>query len=108
MIGRAECKDTNTHVLKFAPKKSNINYSMNRCLCMNAAGHYHDPHREHSYTLEMKRHTERTSTPIDKLLIYCMSTVRENDIGDDAVMIPRLMLNEFKFGTGFISAAKYN
>lgn len=37
-----------------------------------------------------------------------MSTVRENDIGDDAVMIPRLMLNEFKFGTGFISAAKYN
>ncbi len=37
-----------------------------------------------------------------------MSTVRENDIGDDAVMIPELMLNEFKFGTGFICSAKYN
>lgn len=37
-----------------------------------------------------------------------MSTVRENDIGDDAVMIPELMLNEFKFGTGFISSARYS
>ena len=65
MIGRDACKGTNTHLLKFAPKKSNINYPMNRCLCMNAAGYYHDPPREHSNTLEKKRHTERTSTPID-------------------------------------------
>lgn len=65
MIGHGTHKDTNTHLLKFAPKETNIDDSMNRCLHMNAAGYRHDLPSERGNTLEMNRHTERTSTPID-------------------------------------------
>lgn len=99
--------DDIAHLLKFAPKEAHIDNLLNGRLYMNAAGRNHDlPHKQGdpleaslAYGMGIYAHW--------LLPIYCMFTVRESDIVDNAVVITRRMIDEFRCADGWIGIVRY-
>lgn len=74
---------------------------------MNAAGYYHGLPGEQGDPLEASL-AYGTGIYANWLLpIYCMFTVRESDIVDNTVAIPRRMIDEFRCADGWIGIVRY-
>ena len=93
-------KDGIAYLLKFAPKEAYIDDLISGHLYMNAAGYYHGLHGEQGDPLEASMAPGVCLYGYTCLPIYCMYTVRENDIVDNAVKIPIRMIQEFGARTG--------
>ena len=95
------------YLLKFAPKEAYIDDLMGGRLYMNAAGYYHGLAGEQGDPLEASL-TYGMGIDANWLLpIYCMFTVRESDIVDNAVVITRRMIDEFRCADGWIGIVRY-
>ena len=85
-------KDNIAYLLKFAPKEAYIDDLLNGLLYMNAAGYYHGLPGEQGDPLEALMVLPACINGNYRLPIYCMYTVRENDIVDNTVKIPIRMI----------------
>lgn len=94
--------------LKFAPKEAFIEDLLNGRLYMNAAGYYHSLPGEQGDPLEASMAPGVCLYGYTCLPIYCMYTVRENDIVDNAVKIPMRMIQEFGCADGWIGIVQYD
>lgn len=101
-------KDGIAYLLKFAPKEAYIDDLINGCLYMNAAGYYHGLPGEQGDPLEASVAPGACLYRYTSLPIYCMYTVRENDIVDNAVKIPIRMIQEFGCADGWIGIVQYD
>ena len=97
-------KDGIAYLLKFAPKEAYIDDLINGRLYMNAAGYYHGLPGEQGDPLEASMAPGVCLYGYTCLPIYCMYTVRENDIVDNAVKIPTRMIREFGCADGWIGS----
>lgn len=88
------------YLLKFAPQEAYIDDLMNGRLYMNAAGYYHGPPGEQGNPLEASLACGMGIYAHWLLPIYCMYTVRESDIVDNAVVITKRMVEEFRCSDG--------
>lgn len=95
------------YLLKFAPKEAYIDDLINGRLYMNAAGYYHALPGEQGDPLEASVAPGAYIYRYTSLPIYCMYTVRENDIVDNAVKIPIRMIREFGCANGWIGIVQY-
>ena len=93
-------KDGIAYLLKFAPKEAYIDDLINGRLYMNAAGCYHGLPGEQGDPLEASMAPGVCLYGYSCLPIYCMYTVRENDIVDNAVKIPIRIIREFVCANG--------
>ena len=100
MKGSAMLKDNIAYLLKFAPKEAYIEDLLNGHLYMNAAGYYHGLPGEQGDPLEASMAPGVCLCGYTCLPIYCMYTVRKNDIIDNAVKIPMRMIQEFGCADG--------
>ena len=75
---------------------------------MNAAGYYHGLPGEQGDPLEASMAPGVCLYRYTSLPIYCMYTVRENDIVDNAVKIPMRMIQEFGCADGRIGIVQYD
>lgn len=100
--------DAITHLLKFAPKEAYIDDLINGHLYMNAAGYYHGLPGEQGDPLETSMAPGVCLYGYTCQPIYCMHTVRENDIVDNAVKIPMRMIQEFGCADGWIGIVQYD
>ena len=100
-------KDGIAYLLKFAPKEAYIDDLINGHLYMNAAGYYHGLPGEQGDPLEASMAPGACLYRYTCLPIYCMYTVRENDIVDNAVKIPIRMIREFGCANGWIGIVQY-
>ena len=89
--------DDIAYLLKFAPKEAHIDDLINGQLYMNAA----DP-LEVSLTYGMGIYANWL------LPIYCMFAVRKSDIVDNAVVISKRMIKEFRRADGWIGIVRYD
>lgn len=105
--GSAMLKDGITHLLKFAPKEAYIDDLINGRLYMNAAGYYHGLPGEQGDPLEASMAPGACLYRYTCLPIYCMYTVRENDIVGNSVKIPMRMIREFGCTDGWIGIVQY-
>lgn len=96
------------YLLKFAPKEAYIGDLINGRLYMNAAGYYHGLPGEQGDPLEASMAPGVCLYGYTCLPIYCMYTVRENDIVDNAVKIPMRMIQEFGCADGWIGIVQYD
>lgn len=96
------------YLLKFAPKEAFIEDLLNGRLYMNAAGYYHSLPGEQGDPLEASMAPGVCLYGYTCLPIYCMYTVRENDIVDNAVKIPMRMIQEFGCADGWIGIVQYD
>lgn len=96
------------YLLKFAPKEAYIDDLINGHLYMNAAGYYHGLPGEQDDPLEASMAPGVCLYRYTSLPIYCMYTVRENDIVDNAVKIPMRMIQEFGCADGWIGIVQYD
>lgn len=96
------------YLLKFAPKEAFIEDLLNGRLYMNAAGYYHSLPGEQGDPLEASMAPGVCLYGYTCLPIYCMYTVRENDIVDNAVKIPIRMIQEFGCADGWISIVQHD
>lgn len=74
---------------------------------MNAAGCYHGLPGEQGDPLEASMVLPACIYGNYRLPIYCMYTVRENDIVDGSVQIPKRMIREFGCANGWIGIVQY-
>lgn len=88
------------YLLKFAPREAYIDDLINGRLYMNAAGYYHGLPGEQGDPLEASMVLPACIYGNYRLPIYCMYTVRENDIVDGSVQIPMRMIREFGCADG--------
>ncbi len=95
------------YLLKFAPKEAYIEDLLNGHLYMNAAGYYHGLPGEQGDPLEASMAPGVCLYGYTCLPIYCMYTVRKNDIVDNAVKIPIRMIQEFGCADGWIGIVQY-
>lgn len=100
-------KDGIAYLLKFAPKEAYIDDLLNGHLYMNAAGYYHGLPGEQGDPLEASMAPGVCLYGYSCLPIYCMYTVRVNDIVDDTVKIPIRMIQEFGCADGWIGIVQY-
>lgn len=98
---------TIAYLLKFAPKEAYIDDLLKGHLYMNAAGYYHGLPGEQGDPLEASMAPGACLYRYTCLPIYCMYTVRENDIVDNAVKIPIRMIREFGCANGWIGIVQY-
>ena len=101
-------KDGIAYLLKFAPKEAYIDDLINGHLYMNAAGYYHGLPGEQGDPLEASMAPRVCLYRYTSLPIYCMYTVRENDIVDNTVKIPIRMIREFGCADGWIGIVQYD
>ena len=101
-------KDGIAYLLKFAPKEAYIDNLITGRLYMNAAGYYHGLPGEQGDPLEASMAPGVCLYRYTSLPIYCMYTVRENDIVDNAVKIPIRMIQEFGCADGWIGIVQYD
>lgn len=101
-------KDNIAYLLKFAPREAYIDDLINGHLYMNAAGYYHGLPGEQGDPLEASMAPGACLYGYTCLPIYCMYTVRENDIVDNAVKIPIRMIREFGCADGWIGIVQYD
>ena len=106
--GSAMLKDDIAYLLKFAPKEAYIDDLLNGRLYMNAAGYYHGLSGEQGDPLEAFMAPGACLYRNACQPIYCMYTVRENDIVDNAVKIPMRMIQEFGCADGRIGIVQYD
>lgn len=100
--------DDIAYLLKFAPKEALIDDLINEQLHMNAAGYYHDLPGEQGDPLEASL-TYGMGIYANWLFpIYCMFTVRKSDIDDNAVVISKRMIEEFRCAGGWIGIVRYD
>lgn len=100
--------DNIAYLLKFAPREAYINDLINGRLYMNAAGYYHGLPGEQGDPLEASMAPGVCLYGYICLPIYCMYTVREKDIIDNAVKIPIRMIQEFGCADGWIGIVQYD
>lgn len=96
------------YLLKFASKEMYIDDLLNGHLYMNAAGYYHGLPGEQGDPLEASMVLPACIYGNYRLPIYCMYTVRENDIVDGSVQIPKRMILEFGCADGWIGIVRYD
>lgn len=96
------------YLLKFAPKEAYIDDLISGRLYMNAAGYYHGLPGEQGDPLEASMAPGACLYRYTCLPIYCMYTVRENDIVDNTVKIPMRMIQEFGCVDGWIGIVQYD
>lgn len=101
-------KDGIAYLLKFAPKEAYIDDLLNGRLYMNAAGYYHGLSGEQGDPLEAFMAPGACLYRNACQPIYCMYTVRENDIVDNTVKIPMRMIQEFGCADGWIGIVQYD
>ena len=101
-------KDGIAYLLMFAPKEAYIDDLINGRLYMNAAGYYHGLSGEQGDPLEASMVLSACIYGNYRLPIYCMYTVRENDIVDGSVQIPKRMIREFGCADGLIGIVRYD
>lgn len=101
-------KDGIAYLLKFAPKEAYIDDLISGRLYMNAAGYYHGLSGEQGDPLEASMVLPACIYGNYRLPIYCMYTVRENDIVDNTVKIPMRMIQEFGCADGWIGIVQYD
>lgn len=101
-------KNNIVYLLKFAPKEAYIDDLMNGRLYMNAAGYYHGLSGEQGDPLEASMVLPACIYGNYRLPIYCMYTVRENDIVDGSVQIPKRMIREFGCADGWIGIVRHD
>lgn len=101
-------KDNIAYLLKFTPKKAYIDDLMDGHLYMNAVGYYHGLPGEQGDPLEASMAPGACLYGHTCLPIYCMYTVRENDIVDSSVQIPKRMIREFGCADGWIGIVQYD
>lgn len=101
-------KDGITYLLKFAPKEAYIEDLINGRLYMNATGYYHGLPGEHGDPLEASMAPGACLYGYTRLPTYCMYTVRENNIVNNAVKIPMRMIKEFGCADGWIGIVQYD
>ena len=106
--GPATLKDGIAYLLKFAPKEAYIDDLMNGRLYINAAGYYNGLPGEQGNPLEASMAPGLCLYSYAFLPIYCMYTVRENDIVGNAVKIPIRMIQEFGRADGWIGIVQYD
>lgn len=100
--------DDIAYLLKFAPKEAHIDDLINGQLYMNAAEYYHDLPSEQGDPLEVSL-TYGMGIYANWLLpIYCMFAVRKSDIVDNAVVISKRMIEEFRRADGWIGIVRYD
>lgn len=100
--------NTIAYLLKFAPREAYIDDLLNGRLYMNAAGYYHRLLGEQGDPLEASMAPGARLYGNYCLPIYCMYTVRENDIVDNTVKIPIRMIQEFGCADGWIGIVQYD
>lgn len=101
-------KDGIAYLLKFAPKEAYIDDLISGRLYMNAAGYYHGLPGEQGDPLEASMAPGACLYRYTCLPIYCMYTVRKNDIVDNTVKIPMRMIQEFGCADGWIGIVQYD
>ncbi|MZJ60641.1 hypothetical protein GT634_02985 [Collinsella aerofaciens] len=101
-------KNNIAYLLKFASKEVYIDDLLNGHLYMNAAGYYHGLPGEQGDPLEASMAPGVCLYGYTCLPIYCMYTVRENDIVDNTVKIPMRMIQEFGCADGWIGIVQYD
>ena len=99
--------NTIAYPLKFAPREAYIDDLLNGHLYMNAAGYYHGLPGEQGDRLEASMVLPACIYGNYRLPIYSMYTVRENDIVDGSVQIPKRMIREFGCEDGWIGIVQY-
>lgn len=100
-------KDDIVYLLKFVPQEAYIDDLMDGRLYMNAAGYYHGLPREQGDPLEASLAFGMGIYAHWLLPIYRMFTVRESDIVDNAVVVTRRMIDEFRCADGWIGIVRY-
>lgn len=100
-------KDDIIYLLKFAPQEAYIDDLMDGRLYMNAAGYYHGLPGEQGDPLEASLAYGMGIYANWLLPIYCMFTVWESDIVDNAVVVTRRMIDEFRCADGWIGIVRY-
>lgn len=101
-------KDDIVYLLKFAPKEAYIDDLMSGRLYMNAAGYYHGLPGEQGDPLEASLSYGMGIYAHWLLPIYCMFTVQESDIVNNAVVITKRMIEEFRCHDGWIGIVRYD
>lgn len=96
------------YLLKFASKEVHIDDLLNGHLYMNAADYYHGLPGEQGDPLEASMVLPACIYGNYRLPIYCMYTVRKNDIVDGSVQIPKRMIREFGCADGWIGIVRYD
>lgn len=96
------------YLLKFASKEVYIDDLLNGHLYMNAADYYHGLPGEQGDPLEASMVLPACIYGNYRLPIYCMYTVRKNDIVDGSVQIPKRMIREFGCADGWIGIVQYD
>lgn len=106
--GSSMLKDGIAYLLKFAPKEAYIEDLLNGHLYMNAAGYYHGLPGEQGDSLEASMALPACIYGNYRLPIYCMYTIRENDIVNGSAQIPMRMIREFRCLDGWIGIVQYD
>lgn len=101
-------KDNIAYPLKFAPREAYIDDLINAHLYMNAAGYYHVLPGEQGDPLEASMAPGVCLYGYACRPIYCMYTIRENDIFGSTVKIPMRMIREFGCADGRIGIVQYD
>lgn len=96
------------YLLKFAPKEAYIDDLINGRPYMNASGYYNGLPGEQGDPLEASMAPGVCLYGYTCLPIYCMYTVRVNDIVDNAVKTPIRMIREFGCANGWIGIVQYD
>lgn len=101
-------KDNIAYLLKFAPREAYIDDLMYGRLYTNAADYYHGLPGERGDPLEASMAPGACLQGYTCPPIYCMYTVRVNDIVDNTVKIPMRMIREFGCADGWIGIVQYD
>lgn len=96
------------YLLKFVLKGAYIDDLISGHLYMNAVGYYHGLPGEQGDPLEASMAPGVCLYGYTCLPIYSMYTVRENDIVDGSVQIPKRMIREFGCADGWIGIVQYD
>lgn len=96
------------YLLKLTPKEAYIDDLLNGRLYMNAAGYYHGLPGEQGDPLEASMAPGVYPYRYACLPIYCMYTVRENDIVDGSAQIPMRMIRGFGCADGWGGIVQYD
>lgn len=96
------------YLLKFVLKGAYIDDLINGRLYMNAAGYYHGLPGEQGDPLEASMAPGVCLYGYTCLPIYCIYTVRENDIVDNTMKIPIRMIQQFGGADGWIGIVQYD
>ncbi len=95
-------------LLKFASKEAYIDDLINGRLYMNAAGYYHRMPGEQGDPLEASIAPGVCAYCYTQLPIYCMYAVRESEVVDGTVAIPRRMIGEFGCANGWVGVVRHD